>query len=557
MSSPVALPVQAPTSSGPVRVMRKLDRGQTWCVPSQQRADAGTEERPLTGLAQARGVGGLVRAPRVGDKIQAWSSSRDKWLDGSVEDVLKETVSMSGHRMPRGAVKVQLTLEPAPGSPQGQRMYEMITPERCSTKLRLALRVTVVAPGAGTGLNGKVYEDLSKDKQFKVDICGKKGAKYDRYPEYWEHGAPPPNLETFAQDLLSQPLGDVLVLGSRGGQVVLPHFWKALGDQIPPAVVINGGCAMNLPGPKIPWPSKAVTILLMGGQDFFRGKMSSAEYLEMSKKCVNPQNSTTAMIYVRQMQHMPQKRLLELVLRPLLVAAMAWKTSNKCPEEQLRDVQRALQAQSWSGVLLFTPAAGVWQESPFGAAEESPKRRPAEEEACNVPPAAPVEVTRTHENLSLWRAAAINGSRRRGAPSAQELAQSCAEAACGYLEGAAMTRHLASQQAEKAKKIEAEIVKKEEELRELRRSLGESRTEERRLLDLAEAQEAEAVAAKADAEEAAAEVEMPPSSVPSVEVEELQPLGACVLNAQRSSGRVRPIDSDSSSNAFGPLASEG
>lgn len=314
---------------------------------------------------------------------------------------------------------------------------------------------------------------------------------------------------------------------------------------------------MNLPGPKIPWPSKAVTILLMGGQDFFRGKMSSAEYLEMSKKCVNPQNSTTAMIYVRQMQHMPQKRLLELVLRPLLVAAMAWKTSNKCPEEQLRDVQRALQAQSWSGVLLFTPAAGVWQESPFGAAEESPKRRPAEEEACNVPPAAPVEVTRTHENLSLWRAAAINGSRRRGAPSAQELAQSCAEAACGYLEGAAMTRHLASQQAEKAKKIEAEIVKKEEELRELRRSLGESRTEERRLLDLAEAQEAEAVAAKADAEEAAAEVEMPPSSVPSVEVEELQPLGACVLNAQRSSGRVRPIDSDSSSNAFGPLASEG
>ena len=24
---------------------------------------------------------------------------------------------------------------------------------------------------------------------------------------------------------------------------------------------------MNLPGPKIPWPSKAVTILLMGGQE--------------------------------------------------------------------------------------------------------------------------------------------------------------------------------------------------------------------------------------------------------------------------------------------------
>ena len=89
---------------------------------------------------------------------------------------------------------------------------------------------------------------------------------------------------------------------------------------------------MNLPGPKIVWPVKAVTIMLMGAQDFFKGSKSSSEYLTASQSHVPP-NSRTAILYVRQMQHMPQKALLQMVLRPLVMAAAKWKYSKLCPED--------------------------------------------------------------------------------------------------------------------------------------------------------------------------------------------------------------------------------
>ena len=34
-----------------------------------------------------------------------------------------------------------------------------------------------------------------------------------------------------------------MVFGSRGGQVVLPELWAALGNKVPPSIVINGGAA--------------------------------------------------------------------------------------------------------------------------------------------------------------------------------------------------------------------------------------------------------------------------------------------------------------------------
>ena len=88
---------------------------------------------------------------------------------------------------------------------------------------------------------------------------------------------------------------------------------------------------MKLPGAKILWPMKAVTLLLMGAQDFFKGSKSSSEYLEASKSHVPP-NSRTAILYVRQMQHMPQKALLQMVLGPLVMAAAKWKYAKLCPE---------------------------------------------------------------------------------------------------------------------------------------------------------------------------------------------------------------------------------
>lgn len=87
---------------------------------------------------------------------------------------------------------------------------------------------------------------------------------------------PPARSTVVAHSTLAAPgerREDCLLFGSRGGQVVLPHVWRSLGDKTPPAVVINGGCSMGLPKPAA-WPRGAVTLLLMGGQDNFRGSMS-------------------------------------------------------------------------------------------------------------------------------------------------------------------------------------------------------------------------------------------------------------------------------------------
>ena len=128
----------------------------------------------------------------------------------------------------------------------------------------------------------------------------------DRYPDTWQSGGPAPNLQSFGEDVvrigvhrrdtslnLEIRLGhvvtggrcpnllldwgvDCFLFGSRGGQVVLPILWQSLQNATPPrqglglldsfpawelnswGVVVNGGCAMRLPGPTICWPEGAI-----------------------------------------------------------------------------------------------------------------------------------------------------------------------------------------------------------------------------------------------------------------------------------------------------------
>eukprot|EP00913_Durusdinium_trenchii_P021843 g20524.t1 len=437
----------------------------------------------------AIGPVGLVRMPHKGDKVQTWSTSTQKIE--TREDVLTESFSPAGGLvMPKGSLRVRVSA--------GLRY---VKPESvCS--LKLALHVMVVAPGAGTGLNSDVYKELGEDEQIKVELCGSRGAAYDRYPPSWQNGKAPPNLETFAQALLAKPMGDVLVLGSRGGQVVLPR----LGNQVPPAVVINGGCAMNLPGVKIPWPPQAVTIMLMGAQDFFKGQKSSAEYLTASKGHV-PANSRTAILYVRQMQHMPSKALLQMVLGPLVMAAAMWKYSKNCPEESA--------------------------EKTFGSSEESPRKKKSikgEKEADESP--------------------------RKNSVAAKELRKSANRQAKKALE-------LESQIIEKEKDQETRSARRDQsclnssrrqfgdfscsstggsswlatvwpgpvqELHDLRQQLSKVREEEQRLLNVAQetAHEAEAKEAKEKATDLP--LQCPGSPVlQDMESPRVQPLGARIL----------------------------
>jgi len=236
--------------------------------------------------------------------------------------------------------------------------------------------VAIVAPGAGTGINGAVYSELGRHPNFKVEVVGQSRAPYDVYPPCWQQGTPAPNLQSFADEVLDMGVHkevEALIFGSRGGQVVLPHMWQAEVQghiaSVPPAVVINGGCAMNLPAP-VSWPENAVTFLLIGGNDFFRGGLSMEEYVAETRSYVPFANKSTAILCVNEMNHMPQQGLLRGVLRVMLRAITSWKADKTVPVEHFRKILAFLKQDGWSGRLLYTTSAGSWEDIPFSSAVE-------------------------------------------------------------------------------------------------------------------------------------------------------------------------------------------
>jgi len=229
--------------------------------------------------------------------------------------------------------------------------------------------VSVIAPGGGTGMNSSVYAALGRKDGFSVDIVGQSRAPYDRYPIAWANdGAPAPNLESFALDLLAKGSlknTDCLVVGSRGGQVVLPTLWQVCGAEVPPAVVMNGGCAMGLPTP-VHWPESAVTFLLLGGQDYFRGRLSMDEYLIDAQHRVPEGNSTTAILLVNEMVHMPQADLLTAILLHMIHAVKSWKDEDCVPDDQFHTILGNLTRGGWSGKLTYKKDEGeAWETEAF------------------------------------------------------------------------------------------------------------------------------------------------------------------------------------------------
>lgn len=227
-------------------------------------------------------------------------------------------------------------------------------------------RVTVIAPGAGVGANGAVYMELKQDPSLRLRIEGRSGMPYDRYPTAWAQvGAPAPNLESFAQGMLSQGViqdTDCFICGSRGGQVVLPTLWKHLGDSVPPAIVINGGCAINMPI-KVNWPATAVTFLLLGGCDYFKKPhLSPQQYVADAMNSVPNSNSTTAILYVQEMEHMPAPALLKTIFRPALSGLLSWKATGQAPIACFEMIASSLRRIGLSARLLYTCSPGAWQE---------------------------------------------------------------------------------------------------------------------------------------------------------------------------------------------------
>jgi hypothetical protein len=289
------------------------------------------------------------------------------------------------------------------------------TPNAANKAASAPISIAVIAPGAGTGINGAVYAELNKDPRYHVEIVGQSRTPYDCYPPCWPHGCAAPNLESFANEVVESRIvegSDCLVFGSRGGQVVLPYLWNAEAQgriaPVPPAFVINGGCAMNLPT-RTHWPDSAVTFLMIGGQDNFRGHFSIPEYIEETRSHVPKANRTTAILFVEEMVHMPQQTLLYGIIGTALRSLGSWKASRQPPLEHFRNILSNLHQGGWSGHLLFTSSAGVWEDIKFSgftvgrlpvAPPSSQTGLPEENEAPE-----PLEFTRQDELKALWKAA--------------------------------------------------------------------------------------------------------------------------------------------------------
>jgi len=230
------------------------------------------------------------------------------------------------------------------------------------------INVAVVAPGAGTGCNKAAYNALERRAGFKINIFGRSGSADDKYPPGWPTGQNGPNLLTFAQAQLEQGIlehADCLVCGSRGGQVVLPAFWEARGNSVPPAVVINGGCARDDHPTGVRWPEGAVTFLIIGGKDYFKGHRTLKEYLDQTIRHVPAGNATTAVLLIDDMGHMPHTEMLDSILKVCIKAVVTWKATLRAPVNDLEDIANILAKNGWKGELLYKRVKEQWDAFNF------------------------------------------------------------------------------------------------------------------------------------------------------------------------------------------------
>mmetsp|Transcript_118195 Transcript_118195/g.204273 ORF Transcript_118195/g.204273 Transcript_118195/m.204273 type:complete len:519 (-) Transcript_118195:138-1694(-) len=343
----------------------------------------GVQSIPMANFLKRGASFTVLRSPVVLEAADVATSSTapgEQFRGGTM------TVPLHEFRMPRAQSSpedVVIRTSAASGKNQLTRRCKTVN---FGARLSPELKVVVVAPGGGTGMNASVYSKLKHKDDISLQIVGQSRAPYDRYTEAWgaPSGGPAPNLETFAMDLSSQGAldhCDCLVVGSRGGQVCLPTFWRMQGEEVPPAVVLNGGCAMQLPI-QVPWPDSAVTFLLLGGQDYFRQQFTVDQYLRDAQSRVPHENSTTAIMLVQEMAHMPQAQLLDATLHSTMKAVTSWKEDrDTIPIAEFQEILAAVTAIGFHAQLIYKTGPGdAWDvtEIPDVAAGHQGARRPAQ-----------------------------------------------------------------------------------------------------------------------------------------------------------------------------------
>lgn len=260
-------------------------------------------------------------------------------------------------------------------------------------------RVQVFGPGGGIGSQyaGKAFQDFErKYNEFAVEVVGmSRNPAYDHYP----HNNPIRNLQTFAEEVAAgtfreyyavdppnwpRPIGRgtpvvdcaALFFGSRGGQVVLPVLWKLLGDAVPPAVVVNAGTTLS-PNPSIlhyaqyqdAMPPTAVVFMLVCGTDETFNHFGSPEaYFAWTRDQVPATSVNTAILYVKELTHMPDPTLMLKVYPKMIKSVIDWKETNEPPLDSFQRIVRDIKStRYYTGELTWKvkPDENAWESFPI------------------------------------------------------------------------------------------------------------------------------------------------------------------------------------------------
>mmetsp|Transcript_14162 Transcript_14162/g.30746 ORF Transcript_14162/g.30746 Transcript_14162/m.30746 type:complete len:190 (+) Transcript_14162:1-570(+) len=161
------------------------------------------------------------------------------------------------------------------------------------------------------------------------------------------------------------------------------------------------------------WPQAASTFLLMGGMDTFRQRFSCEEYVADAKSRVPKGSASTAILFVKEMGHMPTPELLGAIMQPMLRTILAWKTARRdggdeaasVAQKHLKTVVATLEKQRiWSGRLLFTTASGKWEEWTFGSRHNNSNNRSAAHTRHQQQQQPQIQKQSQHQSQSLIEA---------------------------------------------------------------------------------------------------------------------------------------------------------
>merc|ERR1711957_56481 len=132
----------------------------------------------------------------------------------------------------------------------------------------------------------------------------------------------------------------------------------------PPVVCMNGGAGMPLPF-KVNWPDTLVSWFLLGGQDYFKGKLTPTAWLVQVASNVPRANKTTVLLLVNEMSHMPNCDMLLATLHHMILGVAAWKEQGSIPIIEIDAVLGSLVRLNLSGRLQHTVGPSQWRHCSF------------------------------------------------------------------------------------------------------------------------------------------------------------------------------------------------